>query len=119
MLAQASLQRITAEGCSAAIQGVDGGGMRIGFAALCLAAGFLLARPKATGRLRYFFHLGTYALFVKLLYPFFSIESRICLQQDPFIQYSAMNTALAGQLPFPSSACAARVAAWTGAWMIP
>ena len=54
--------------------------MRICLDAPCLTAGLLVARPKAIGRLRYFFHLGTYALFVKLLYPFFSIESRICLQ---------------------------------------
>ncbi len=56
--------------------------MRICLDALCLTAGLAVARPKAMGRLRYFFHLGTYALFVKLLYPFFSIESRICLQHS-------------------------------------
>ena len=54
--------------------------MRICLEAACLTAGLRVARPKAMGRLRYFFHLGTYARFVKLLYPFFSMESKICLQ---------------------------------------
>ena len=41
--------------------------MRMDEAAFCLTGTFLVARPRAMGRLRYFFHLGTYALLVKLL----------------------------------------------------
>lgn len=41
--------------------------MRICFKASCLADTLLVARPKATGKVRYFFHLGTYARLVKLL----------------------------------------------------
>lgn len=58
--------------CSTAItagaQDVDGGCMRTDLAAFsCLTGTLLVARPRAMGRLRYFFHLGTYALLVKLL----------------------------------------------------
>lgn len=59
------------QSCSASItagaQGVDGGCMRMDLAAFCLTGTFLVARPRAMGRLRYFFHLGTYARLVKLL----------------------------------------------------